>query len=50
MLKNALRGYSRKFMVWTGLLRHGTDEKNNSDVKYAIPFNCLEPKAWDHGN
>ena len=26
------------------------DEKNNSDVKYAIPFNCLEPKAWDHGN
>ena len=39
-----------KFMVWTGLLRHGTDEKNNSDVKYAIPFNCLEPKAWDHGN
>ncbi len=36
-----------KFIVWSGYIHHGNEEKNPYDSKYAIAFNCSEIKTWE---
>jgi len=35
------------FMLFSGLLEHGTEPSNSDIIKYAIPFNFRSKKSWN---
>ena len=45
-LKLEIEPKERTFLLFSGLLKHGTYKNNYPEPKYAIAFNFIEKKGW----